>query len=429
MSVDTQNVWAPRVVGAAGVALAVALAPPVVGRVFALGPLHAPDHAPLWGLSGVLLVVGLLLALWPGAVGARTKLAALLVPVFALLGVELLWRLQLKTTEGPRRQMVILANQCYPEESVFVAHPFLQFAMRPGTERGSGEDARERVHGSYNGEGGYNGGGFKGPDLPHERAAGSLRIACLGGSTTARGYPQVMRDWLLERDGAPALVEALNFGLSRYSSTHSTINFVLNVLDYSPDYVVFHHAWNDHWGRDVDVPVRGDGSHYMSAFNYPRIPDAVLIRSSLIYRQIKFGQRASFSWMDLNRAVTSEAPRRTGPRYQDLTELAPYERNIRTVTDLALVRGITPVLTTQPHATEPDVLKVFIGGHIDQCNEIMRAVAAEYGPRIVFVDLDRQVTGVHEEFFLDVGHMNDAGIEFKAQAIGQAILEHLLAAR
>lgn len=416
---DTQNVRAPRVVGALGVALAVAVAPPVMSRVFALGPLHGPDHGPLWGLSGVLLAGSLLLAFWPGAAGARTRLAALLVPVLGLLGVELLWRLQLKTTEGPRRQMVILANQCYPEESVFVAHPFLQFTMRPELERGSGEDARE---------GSYNSGGFMGPDLPHERAAGTLRIACLGGSTTARGYPEVMRTWLLERDGAPELVEAMNFGLSRYSSTHSVINFVLNVLDYSPDYVVFHHAWNDHWGRDVDVPVRGDGSHYMSAFHYPPIPDALLIRSSLIYRQLKFGQRSSFSWMDLNQAVTSEAPRRSGPRYQDLTELAPYERNIRTVTDLALARGITPVLTTQPHATEPDVLKVFIGEHIDQCNEIMRSLAAEYGPRVVFVDLDREVTGVHEEFFLDVGHMTDEGTEFKAQAIGRAILDHLRAA-
>jgi hypothetical protein len=36
--------------------------------------------------------------------------------------------------------------------------------------------------------------------------------------------------------------EVLNFGLGFYTTAHSLVNYVLNVVDYHPGYLVIHHA-------------------------------------------------------------------------------------------------------------------------------------------------------------------------------------------
>ena len=310
--------------------------------MFALGALHPQDVLPLWLLCATLVGIGLVLMGRSG--GWRIKLAALLVPFLGMVGVELLIRLYLKTTDEPRERMVELADRTHEDQTVYAPHPFLQFTGRPGLVRA---DEGEIPRG-----GGFNERGFPGPELPSKKQPGALRIACLGGSTTASGYP-----FVLEQDlqGLSDTVEVLSFGVTRYSSTHSTVNFVLNVVDFEPDYVVFHHAWNDHWARDRDATVRGDASHFMREFRYPEIPDARLIRASVIYRYFKDRVQPAPPWTFLTHALMAKTPLKEGAPYRDLSELAPYERNVRTIVDLALLRGIVPVLTTQPHATDPNV--------------------------------------------------------------------------
>jgi len=410
---DKGDPYVVRRIGGFGCLLGLLATPPIAGRWFALEPLYPADPGPLWAFS--VAVIGLSLWLLLGCSPRRGRLAALSIPFFALMATELVVRLAVIRTEAPRRRMIQLADRCYHDHTAFVPHPFLQFVGRAGVSRE--DDGVDRG-------GGFNERGFLGPLLPYEKPDDVVRIACLGGSTTARGYPFVMERDLAERLGPPWRPQVQNFGVVRYSSTHSVVNFVLNVVDYSPDYVVFHHAWNDHWARDRDVPIRGDGTHFMKAFEYPRVPDALLIRASVIYRYLKDRFLPTPSWTFLSHALMTETPLRKGPRYRDLSELWPYERNVRTIVDLALLRGIVPVLTTQPHATDPDVPKIEIGKHIDQCNAIVRRLASEYGDRALFVDLDAAITSRHEEFFIDLGHMNAEGTAFKARAVADAILRH-----
>ena len=103
--------------------------------------------------------------------------------------------------------------------------------------------------------------------------------------------------------------------------------------------------------------------------------------------------------------------------------LDAYERNIRTVVDLALVREIVPVLVTLPHSTDPDILAHERRPELIAFAKRLRAIAADYGSRAVFVDLGLELTG-HNELFEDIGHLTPAGQERKARAIGAAILRH-----
>src|SRR5262249_21922488 len=100
-----------------------------------------------------------------------------------------------------------------------------------------------------------------------------------------------------------------------------------------------------------------------------------------------------------------------------------YYQNIHTFVDVALGRGIVPVLTTQPHTSDESNPWYYIAEHIDQCNEVMRGIVKQYGDKVLFVDAAKMLNGKNE-IFVDLGHTNDQGKELLARAIGEVILAH-----
>jgi lysophospholipase L1-like esterase len=86
--------------------------------------------------------------------------------------------------------------------------------------------------------------GFNFDELPLEKPKDTIRIVCLGGSTTAgkEAWPY----WLernLEQKGMK--VEVLNFGVQAWTSAESLSALMFLGLDFSPDHVLVHHTNND----------------------------------------------------------------------------------------------------------------------------------------------------------------------------------------
>ena len=402
-------------IGLIGGLFGLLLVPPVAARLWALEPLHSSDVVGLWVLAGAMILLGLLVAF--GRFAGRMQFAALLMPLYGFLLVEMGARTWVRFADTETQLEVMrLGRQSYEEMMAFKPHPFLLHVGRPAVAM-VGNEAMGNLSP-------FNELGFLGALRPYEKPRNTIRVVCMGGSTTARGYPFLLGSKLDEGLGKRWRAQALNFGMGYYSSAHSVVNFCLNALDFDPDYVIFHQAWNDARVRNRDAPTRGDYTHAFKAFEHPVIPDRYLIRGSVVYRYLKerfFGQA---DWAYLAPAITRDTPFKKGEKFTDLTELEPYARNVRTILDVALARGVMPVLTTQPHTSDPDVERANISVHIQQCNDIVREIAAEYGERILFVDLDRMVTGVHDDFFVDLGHMNQEGKAFKAEAFAKVILEH-----
>ena len=124
--------------------------------------------------------------------------------------------------------------------------------------------------------------------------------------------------------------------------------------------------------------------------------------------------------------ATTIARERKEPLYNNHWDLYPYERNIKTILDLANVRGTRVVLTTQPHSTDPEIPIYWAHDAIDDGNDIMRRIRQEYLQQALFVDLDSMMTGTQNALFKDLGHLHPEGIRMKAEAIGAAIAEDVL---
>ena len=390
------------------------LLPFVFEKIFAMGALRTGERDSLLTFSLLLIALSALFFFRRQKINAT--LALVFFSIVLLISVELIARLSVKVF-GSSATIKTMREECnwtYLDSSAYAGHPFLQFTGKPAVAL-KGNKALGNLRP-------YNNFGFIGPDFQYAKPAGVIRVACLGESTTADGYPAFLENYLNSKRSDSNRFEVMNFGHAYWTTNHSLVNFMLNVLDFHPDYIVIHHGWNEEKVRNVPpAEFRGDYSHAFKVFERPHITDKYPIRLSIIFRMMKFSYDKSPSWSSLGGSV--QYPRKeSGAAFANLDELKPYRRNLENIIDVALLRNIRVVLTTLPHSTDPHIPLYYAHTSIDQCNAITRGIAKGFKERISFVDLDSLLTGRHNEIFKDLGHVTDVGRTMKSEAIGTVIL-------
>lgn len=401
-----------------GYALIISLliAPPIFERFFAMLYLFQGERVVLWIASVLLMSISLY-----GFFGRLrpTWVYFVLFNLLVLISVELGARSAVKLF-FPNKEVSLArrAAWTYDELRKMTGHPFLQFngipsrtgeiyrVLKPG---GRGDEVTENLST-------FNNFGFVGRDFAYAKPPGVIRIAALGASTTADGYPAMLEEYLNARVAAQSnRFEVMNFGVGYWTSAHVLVNFVLNVIDFAPDYIIIHQAANDEHARAPEAEFRGDYSHYLKVFQPPRIIDRYILRVSVPYRALKFYLNPNPEWMFVEAA--SQIRRKEPQRAENARELGVFRRNIETIIDVASARQIKVVLTTMPHATDERYSPL---NGIDQFNEVLRSIAANHD-RLPFVDLDKLMTGKDNQLFRDAVHVNDNGNRMKAEYLGKRI--------
>jgi hypothetical protein len=402
-----------------GYALIISLliAPPIFERFFAMLYLFQGERVILWIASLLLMSISLY-----GFFGRLrpTWVYFVLFNLLVLISVELGVRSAVKLF-FPNKEVSLArrAAWTYDEFRKMTGHPFLQFNGIPSR---TGEIYRVVKPGDRGNEvtgnlSTFNNFGFVGRDFAYAKPPEVIRIAALGASTTADGYPAMLEEYLNARVAAQSnRFEVMNFGQGYWTSAHVLVNFVLNVIDFSPDYIIIHQAANDEHARASEAEFRGDYSHYLKVFKPPRIVDRYILRVSVPYRALKFYLNPNPEWMFVEAA--SQIRRKVPQRPLNARELGVFRRNIETIIDVASARQIKVVLTTMPHATD----ERYRHHYIDQLNEVLRSIAANH-ERLLFVDLDKLMTGKDNHLFLDPVHVNDAGKRMKAEYLGKCIID------
>jgi lysophospholipase L1-like esterase len=403
-----------------GYALIISLliAPPIFERFFAMLYLFQGERVTLWIASILLMFFSLY-----GFFGRLrpTWVYFVLFNLLVLISVELGARSAVKLF-FPNKEVSLArrANFTYDELRRVTGHPFLQFNGVPSR---TGEMYRVLKPGGRGNEvtgnlSTFNNFGFVGRDFAYAKPPGVIRVAALGASTTADGYPAMLEEYLNARVAAQSnRFEVMNFGQGYWTSAHVLVNFVLNVIDFAPDYVIIHQAANDQHARASEAEFRGDYSHYLKVFQPPRIVDRYILRVSVPYRALKFYLNPNPEWMFVEAA--SQIRRKEPQRALNARELGVFRRNIETIIDVASARQIKVVLTTMPHSTDERYSRLH---YIDQFNEVLRSIAANHD-RLLFVDLDKLMTGKDNHLFLDLVHVNDTGMRMKAEYLGKRIVD------
>lgn len=402
-----------------GLLSALLLMPPIFNKLFSVRNLLDSDIIELWSFLVLFFIVSLL-----GFFIKKVRFINVIHAIITLLIISELCVRFVIIRNFPETKNILsdYISATYPELRMYKRHPFLLFTGNPNYHSNSKQNSGVK----FNKFGFIEDNRKYRPDFDYNKPAHTIRIACLGGSTTADGWPWLMEDYLNENKKDTTIkYQILNFGMNSYTTAHSLVNFVLNVVTFSPDYVIIHHAWNDNDGRlrgAIPGEFRSDYTHGLKSFEQPYIIDLIPIRTSIIYVLIKkyFNNRPDFAYLETYNVIYDR--KRTHYWYSDTTELKYYRRNIETITDIALSKNMKVMLVTMPHTSNINIsgFNACIG--INQANSVVRKIKRNYIGKMLFLDLDSIMTDKMDTCFKDIAHMTENGIRFKAQTIGKVIL-------
>jgi hypothetical protein len=242
----------------------------------------------------------------------------------------------------------------------------------------------------------------------------TIRIACLGGSTTMNQYGYVM-SIILNRQPSDTNYEVMDFGCNAWSLNESTINYIIRVNDFKPDIVFVHHGVNDFPPR-VWPDFKPDYSHYRKpwsvSWHHKIIRDYFAWSWMTVYLLHRSGVHV-FDLQDFTSHRTKPSERNPIPSKE--TFIA-YERNLRMLH--AMTSASNSQLVLAPMAYNHTDKDKNLQTNIEDSNQIMRRYAQEYN--LPLVETDNYLKH-HPEWFLDIAHLKDNGNYLKAQIYSIAV--------
>ena len=316
----------------------------------------------------------------------------------------------------------------------FEPHPYLILVPKPGEY--PQPPNREITHSAS---------GFRGADIPLEKPADGLRIACLGGSSTygtgpskdAFTWPARLQSILAaERPGQS--VEVLNGGAPSWNSFESLNNLAFRVLPYAPDVVIVYLATNDAEAALWPNP-RTDNRHYREAWaSYRPSPIEPILERSVIYLTWrKYATNYLTQRADLGFLTKVVPGGETGAALKTLqlppelrspsdVGFASFQRNLVSMVGIAQAHGTQLVLMTQGmFSVDPTSHHLNHGATRvaaqQRMTEIVRAVAKDRGVPLVEMkpileDTAAQqiAAGGQQTVFVDNVHLTDEGTSLLA---------------
>lgn len=279
----------------------------------------------------------------------------------------------------------------------------------------------------------------QGPDDPD--APGSIRIACLGGSTTRDGYPALLRDALMDRGVDKAQVVVFDAACQAYTSMESQLMLLIYVLPLKPDVVVVMHAHNDVQVR-LDPGFRADYTHHRIN-PWMRLSRRELWRKEInamldCSRFVVLLRETATGYVSRNRILENYvcAPqfgRQTPRRNFEASSVRPFSSHMQNIYSACRGAGVRTIFLTQPlnpayretcHRLEGEMVRGVkrmsprafdeaISCHIQgqrECNDAVRQLCAKHG--IELVDWAKTVGDGSggEASFVDHVHLTEEGL-------------------
>jgi len=175
------------------------------------------------------------------------------------------------------------------------------------------------------------------------RDTNSIRVLCLGGSTTIYEYPTFLQQYFNDQK-TEKKYEVLNAGMSWYTSKHSLLNYVGYCRKFDPDVVVVMHAINDLY-RSFSPPrfsigkYKSDYSHFYGPSINGAKPESFFQFLYNNFRKIWFGKDLKPRDFEINEFVS----------------LTDFEDYLSQLVDLIQKDGAKPILVSQGYLYQKDM--------------------------------------------------------------------------
>jgi len=325
-------------------------------------------------------------------------------------------------------------------------HPYRVYMLVPGAHSATGQCS-------------INSHGFRGPEIELRKPPGTVRIACLGDSTTfgdtattdGHTYPAQLERLLRERychsetpnskpetrnSTAPLRLEVINAGVPGYTSLEALIYFETKLLDYQSDVAILNVGLNDALFLACFHDFASDYTHARKVFEIPkpRLWERSALLSLLLphwrsvanpYRSAPGAELPDLTMTDPARLKVDEAEQRACFRPE---RIAIFARNVRNFIFVARGQSVLPILSTVLYRPEGED---FFAEVVEKMNESIRQTAVSLS--VLCVDLAREMPS-GPKAFVDACRLRDGpeGLErvgriFADFLIRQGIMEQRIA--
>ena len=264
--------------------------------------------------------------------------------------------------------------------------------------------------------------GFRGDEFSLEKQPGTVRIACIGGSTTFCGevsgdhktWPHQLQDRLREKYGEN--IEVINAGIPGYTVSASQRNLEKRVLQLKPDVLLVYHAIND-MAKDTKRLAVEAGIVTESSGQQPwiiQIASEYSLLVDLVYKNLRIQAGGG------NEKLESLPPDLAGRFIQHFREI--HEITNRHGIQLVLSTFLTkyrPDQTPEEQKANADVAFYYmpwmtmelLRDGMDRYNQAIMDFADEAGIPVI---RERDSIPADKEHFVDCMHLADAGCALMA---------------
>ncbi|MGE0617006.1 MAG: SGNH/GDSL hydrolase family protein [Bacteriovoracia bacterium] len=363
-------------------------------------------------------------------------LSFLAAGLVAIVLIEIIFRLNYRRKHGHDYHVSFKL----PWKKMYVvSHPYLSFAYKRNTVIDRNQKLPYELHyhrfSSFKQPLRLNNLGHFGKDFSPQKDPRTLRVACIGASTTANNIADDERDYtypaLLEAHlqakfkaaGIDREIEVLNCGIGGWTSPDIFINFTLNVLPLKPDYIVLYHGFNDlhlyltpSFHTDYSHSRKNLGEVLAKIRLSARLPKIPFLHAYESTKDRIFGTGNVRN--DVLRMITA-----TEPDYdREFQDLGVEKDILKHIVVLARHYGIEVLIGSFVHYNyQKNPVADKFGEGVRIQNRHRQEIAEELG--VDFVDQARSFT-MDKEYFVDSIHFSPAGMKRLAENFGDALFEN-----
>ena len=191
--------------------------------------------------------------------------------------------------------------------------------------------------------------------LEYDKPPNEIRIACIGGSTTANINLEFGKNWpgylgnLVQSNFPNKNIRVINAGTPGFDTGQSIANLALRVMPFKPDIVIIYHAYNDLKAIRPDKPFRPDYSHiHTTPYGFHNEPNLLikLLNKSMFYVRTRNKYRQYKNATDKTPQLSKSLESSKRLSYIPQEALETFEQNIRSLVSIAKAGGAKVILAT-----------------------------------------------------------------------------------
>jgi lysophospholipase L1-like esterase len=237
-------------------------------------------------------------------------------------------------------------------ESKYKWHPFTGMTFRPNISfKGSHPNQKTKAMILVDRYGFLS----QGKNFKPEKSATEIRIATIGGSTTANVHLSYEENWpgylgMLVQDALPDnTITVINAGVPGYDTAQSIGNLALRVMSLKPDIVIIYHAYNDLKAIRSDIKFNPDYSHiHNKPFGFHQRPNFIiqLLNYSMVYVRTRNQYRAYVSKKNFFENYDNMKLGKNRSKNIPKEALVTFKQHIRSLIALAKAEGSKVILSS-----------------------------------------------------------------------------------